>query len=486
MIFGVINLNYSKDDEGKFEEDNVSSLFRVGLNTDPNSRQYRLAVLQLKLNKGFNETLGDYRNIADEEYRSACQGMIELIREYNVFSKQDMFLVHLKWLHVQKRLTKIKSQIDRGVKVDEALKPYTINVASNTYANMELFQTTEAEINHEVFLEILPIFQSVVNEARGSSLDYSGCRFDLISWVMKQFTPDTPQGKEIFKQLLLNNKNGAEGNDVFGVGLEKVLQKSFTEMIAQEILANEPLLIQIHEAKRLRFFFKIILTGDSNLAKRLLENINYLNSIARCCQSDPEFVFGFMTKLGKDFFRRALQAGFNYQLCISIIKTDFIKYKNEAANILYEALARGDVSTAKELLGLSKIIGFKKNKHKEITFLYNESKQLTKAQTKTNSVLTPLEARIEYSTSDLLQYLEEKSRQARPAVSKNTATDFFSTSKQGTLYFIDNHGNFIAMLMELKILSPENSVEFKQTFYDTFKLTPVVKTLEVMQNSGQP
>lgn len=450
----IINFNCSNDESGAFERQALYTIFfdtykYLASSGCPENRQSELVQKIKTLREKINQE-GNYNNPAYEEYSKWCQELIDFCESFisqqgNPYSKEIIMLLCLKV-----RVQKLKGKCDR--QESDMFEPYYASYSSR-YLNPKLFHEAEAEVLKEVYPAALKLLWDKLNQPAYVHLD-----IPAVAWIVKQFNIDIPLSIQIFRKLL-DRLVVREGRDRFELGncLIENIPMPVIEEIKQKLLDKDWLpagMPQLHE------MLNILFLKDLGLGEYFLNNIKLLNDIA-ACHHDKPFFYAFLRKLTPQhgYSRRALQLGFDYNHVIEVIVKSFPRDRKDATDILYEALARGDASTAQRLKDLINTHEVRGQETKEMSSVQVNSGEGSKSKffVQTHQQYRKYEDGLAFNLQEFFNYLEEKYNQLEKTQSEQ--------------HFIKHPNNFVAMLTKLGLIPEDSVTEFKMEFTKLFNVT---------------
>lgn len=458
--YRIINFNYSKTDEGELEEKILGSLFPAHYSTPTHleSPKDKLKRKGYSLSKEINSP-----TLNQADYSKVCQNMMDFCDELIGLQTDKYTLQMLMLLRLKARVRLLKKKSDQ--KQCNFLEPYEIK--NGIYNDVNFFAREEVEVLKEMY----PVALELLKEKLDQTVDGSCLKpdIDALGWVVKRFVYSDISSLCIEVFLKLISQFIYTGSDFYVPLLScfrENLSTLFAENLANRILVDQKFIKQIQYHNQVSFLLDVLKEIVPTFPEILINNVSGLNFITKSYPSGNPRMFSLLYNLSlksTGFFRRVLQAGFEYQVFAAIFLTLFNEYRNTLTEILYEALARGDLSTAEKLLNLT-------NKHENKTEITKEKiSEKTNTETtsaakivvKKSNIYTKYEDGLILDMDKFLAYLEEKYQRENPNLA-TTSPGFFArpagATKQSSLFFINQPNSMIAILTKLGII-PEDAVE---------------------------
>lgn len=428
MPFGVLNLDFSNDEAGKNEREQLCSLASAPILSNERTLYLKINCINLPMD-------GDYSKQTVQQYIQSCS---ELIRYCDQQLEKAHFTARsLAILRLKVRVENIKKKCESGDR--NILKCYEIEgaVIGQRYTNLELFRKTDASLEPTV----LKLAQERLPLCLSSNVGV--VESPAISWVMQNSDPKDPKCYNIAYSLCSH----ALMSMVF-----QSLPESFNSIL-ESLLQSPTILQRLHGNNSLLQFLTILSQRNPKFGECLLQNIEVIEFLVTSDTRGLEFL---RTLTPKTVFRQALQKGFKYKDLLNFVQTNFSLYRNEVSLILYEAMSKGDWSTVASLKSIFKLHVNDQIKTKESyqaqTQFFESSE--TKSVVKTSQETCGYREEIAFELEQLTDYLVERFEQNK--LTKDA--DPNSQQSKPSLYFIDHLDDFVGLLEKNGFIA-ENAVE---------------------------
>lgn len=479
--YRVIDFNYSKTDEGELEEKMLGSLFPGYYSTPPHleSPKDKLKRKGYSLSKEINSP-----TLNQADYSKVCQNMMDFCDELIGLQTDKYTLQMLMLLRLKARVRLLKKKSDQ--KQCNYLEPYEIR--NGIYTDVNFFAREEVEVLKEMYPVALELLKEKLDQTvSGSCLKPD---IDALGWVVKRFVYSDISSLCVEVFLKLISQFIYTGSDFYVPLLNcfrENLSPIFAENLANRILADQKFIKQIQYHNQVSFLLDVLKEIVPTFPEILINNVSGLNFITKSYPSANPRMFSLLYNLSlksTGFFRRVLQAGFDYQVFAAIFLTLFKEYRTALTEILYEALARGDLSSAEKLLNLTNKHENKTEITKERTSSIINAENASAATTvmKTQNIYIKYDDGLVLDMDKFFAYLEEKYQREKSGL-KTTPPGFFApsprTTQQSSLFFINQPNSMIAILTKLGII-PEDAVdEVKAIFSKRFGVSFSLKQPEL-------
>ena len=487
--WGIINYYKVRDTKSPFYVDELVDFTHSGLYSGEFSTlldRFGTAPRQLLANQ-----------MTEKEFLVICQRLKEQIL-FDLAQRENYSFQMLTGYRVASRLEYIIQLINNGKSVEEACKPYALNIVKK-YADETLLAEREEAI-------------------KDSFAQYALTQ--LAAWIRKEkeSRESYPVNQDVLKALQSLGALGEQYTDqVILLYLELIKYSSIPLHHQQSGWRKQDYSIATFvksSSKSTQMALPAALFADADAAKLLLERGQLSEVLSFFCDQDYAYHVLITSKkvdlsqlerlIGlKDFFtvvqkikgpsgetglKILLQSGLNYAGFITPMLAELSDYLPEANLVLYEALARGDSNTASMLLQTNSETATqiqRSTAHSEVKMgrydqyaatgkRSGDSMQYTAAGVSQQSMFAKQELtdkrfatyqqnRISFSVEGFIAYLKKK-YEVTPAEQRNS------------LYFVTHSSELAGKLVELQLVADDKI--FIRTMRDELKLPQEMLDLE--------
>lgn len=397
-----------------------------------------------------------------ERYKKLCNTLIEFCMGKMCYYANYLDMNIVVHLRLKVRLEVIKSKLEENSSIEDALKPYALKEWK--YQDLSLFEERESTVN-KITCEQLLTFISKKPDSPVTFQTYS--HKATVNWVIA-WSKASQHYRSFLLKLLFKELNIL----YFKPDCMNWLIKTADEELLEQILAQENCLQQLHERNLLDKFLDVLLVKIPDLSTLLLKNVKCLDALAKFY---PTLFLSFIKKINSNnFFKLALQRGLEFQFCTDSLRKDFNIYRSEITFALYEALSRGNLPLANDIIEFRDTHEFEQNKVKTVSNTGSDffGGTISKSSVTTHQQVRKWDGSVDFSLKDLLQYLEEKLIQNKP--------------KEQFLYFVTHRKAFIQSLIKLKLLSEGDVKEFVTLLCETLNTPPFEITTDQSDSKSDP